>query len=680
MKNERTLIVIVDAVQDSRFLNPTLRSLDHALSKLSIKTQKILIDKESQEKRDNEAELDWHSLDRSWRVLKSPKDVHPLYTASKYLKSAVSSPFVFTILEAGSLVSANWLEDGLNLLEKNHFQTIIHPELALAVSRSGDRKVLKNASTRDSRFQSFHAIEKNLWSPLFLAPSEALKGFQIPERLKGWRQAYWHFYLDSLEQGFEHLVTPKTMHFWNQESLSFAEFADSHHERIPYPSAFLKRKFSAPQLLPVEHAAKNSTKPSPVSLSDWTKKAIQEAERYVPEWIKPKSLDEKCRPLQFAKPSAAFLFESLRDQLSTDLDCVLILHQLRRGGAELEALYHIEAIRKAKPGAKIVVLLTFVSDPDWSELLPRDVVIIEYGKLFSRYIDHFKEIDILYQVLTLLRPKMIHVKASEIGWNLFTKYGARLSQFSRLFCSLYCIDYTRDHAPTSFAYSHLPWTYNYLTKIFSDNQALKNHLHQTYGYQKIEVLKFPSRVKALEPKVNFKKGGNLKILWASRLSRQKNIPWLYMIAKSMPRDEFHVYGEYSERLPLIKQLFELKNVVYHGGFDGLDSVPTEQYDLFLYTSSWDGFPNILLEAGLKGLPIISTKVGGITELLNDENSYLADDCEQMKKLIAKLREEPMRAQEKARRLQKDIRHVHTEAKFFATLEKEFQGIFSEGRR
>jgi glycosyltransferase involved in cell wall biosynthesis len=458
------------------------------------------------------------------------------------------------------------------------------------------------------------------------------------------------------------------------------EFSDPHYERYPYPSAYLKRKLSAPQLLPIEHATKKSMKQKAAMLPDWTKQAIQGAESLVPEWQMPKAQKQEIGQIEFAKPSTAFLLETLRDQLGSNLDSVLILHQLRRGGAELEALYHIEAIRKVKPNAKIAVLLTFFSDPDWSEHLPKDVVIIEYGKLLSRYIDHLNDTDILYQVLALLRPKMIHVKASDLGWNLFTRFGARLRQFSKLYCSLYCIDYTRDNKPISFAYSHLPWTYNYLTKIFSDNQALKDHLHQTYGYQKIEVLRFPSRVKAITPKVSFKKGGKLKILWASRISRQKNVPWLYAIAKSMPRDEFHVYGEYSERIPLVKELFELKNVIYHGGFDGLDSVPTENYDLFLYTSSWDGFPNVLLEAGLKGIPIISTKVGGITELLNDSNSYLADSCEEMRTQIERLRNEPIKAQEKASRLQNDVRRVHTESKFYETLEREFEAVFSERQR
>jgi glycosyltransferase involved in cell wall biosynthesis len=39
--------------------------------------------------------------------------------------------------------------------------------------------------------------------------------------------------------------------------------------------------------------------------------------------------------------------------------------------------------------------------------------------------------------------------------------------------------------------------------------------------------------------------------------------------------------------------------------------------LFLYTSNFDGLPNVLIEAAAAGLPIVSSDVGGIRELLGD---------------------------------------------------------------
>lgn len=44
---------------------------------------------------------------------------------------------------------------------------------------------------------------------------------------------------------------------------------------------------------------------------------------------------------------------------------------------------------------------------------------------------------------------------------------------------------------------------------------------------------------------------------------------------------------------------------------------------FLMHSLWEGLPIALIEAGASGLPVISTPVGSIPDLINEENGYLA---------------------------------------------------------
>ena len=59
----------------------------------------------------------------------------------------------------------------------------------------------------------------------------------------------------------------------------------------------------------------------------------------------------------------------------------------------------------------------------------------------------------------------------------------------------------------------------------------------------------------------------------------------------------------------------MQNVRYYGPFDGLQSLPIERYDIFLYTSQWDGLPNVLLEAVSMGLPVVASATGGIPDLI-----------------------------------------------------------------
>ena len=49
-----------------------------------------------------------------------------------------------------------------------------------------------------------------------------------------------------------------------------------------------------------------------------------------------------------------------------------------------------------------------------------------------------------------------------------------------------------------------------------------------------------------------------------------------------------------------------------GGFKGINSIETSNYDIYLYTSQTDGVPNILLEVASKVIPIVSSNIGGIS--------------------------------------------------------------------
>lgn len=52
----------------------------------------------------------------------------------------------------------------------------------------------------------------------------------------------------------------------------------------------------------------------------------------------------------------------------------------------------------------------------------------------------------------------------------------------------------------------------------------------------------------------------------------------------------------------------------------------ENADLFLFASYYDGFPNVLLEAGAHGIPVVAFNVpGGIAEIVTGENGILVED-------------------------------------------------------
>jgi glycosyltransferase involved in cell wall biosynthesis len=89
---------------------------------------------------------------------------------------------------------------------------------------------------------------------------------------------------------------------------------------------------------------------------------------------------------------------------------------------------------------------------------------------------------------------------------------------------------------------------------------------------------------------------------------------------------------------------KLPNVTYHGPFDGFEALPVEDYDVFLNNSQWEGLPNVLIEALSCGLPIVSSNVGGIGELVRHEETGLLvtpyDDVDQYVAALERLYRDP----------------------------------------
>ena len=113
---------------------------------------------------------------------------------------------------------------------------------------------------------------------------------------------------------------------------------------------------------------------------------------------------------------------------------------------------------------------------------------------------------------------------------------------------------------------------------------------------------------------------NAPILWASRVASQKRPSILYDIAKRMPKKTFHVYGECDPQCANeLEKLKSLPNIKYFGKYNSFNQILLEnKFSAFLYTSGYDGLPNVLIEAIASGIPAIAYDVGGIAELLSPQ--------------------------------------------------------------
>jgi len=133
-----------------------------------------------------------------------------------------------------------------------------------------------------------------------------------------------------------------------------------------------------------------------------------------------------------------------------------------------------------------------------------------------------------------------------------------------------------------------------------------------------------------------------KIVTAGRLMPQKNQKMLIEafseVLQKHPEYKLILYGEGPSREELeslIKRLNIEENVFMPGSTTTLHD-EIKNAEIFVLSSDYEGMPNALIEAMCLGVPVISTKVSGATDLIeNRENGLLVEvgKCEELKKAM-----------------------------------------------
>lgn len=126
-------------------------------------------------------------------------------------------------------------------------------------------------------------------------------------------------------------------------------------------------------------------------------------------------------------------------------------------------------------------------------------------------------------------------------------------------------------------------------------------------------------------------GCDRMVLFVGRVTKQKRIPDLLLAAKSVARTLrnvcFVIVGEGKE-LPRVRELaakLALGDRVIFTGNVPYDEMPGyfAAADVFVLSSGYEGTARVLMESVAAGLPIVTTKVSGVSELVADgENGFI----------------------------------------------------------
>jgi glycosyltransferase involved in cell wall biosynthesis len=121
------------------------------------------------------------------------------------------------------------------------------------------------------------------------------------------------------------------------------------------------------------------------------------------------------------------------------------------------------------------------------------------------------------------------------------------------------------------------------------------------------------------------------VMTVTRLTRQKGIPTLLQAAELVhcirPKARFVLIGPRQSEGPFAVSAEELeRHAAYVTAIGSRVDVPSllSAADLFAFPTEYrEGVPRVLLEAGLAGLPIVTTQMPGCTDVVRDEwNGYV----------------------------------------------------------
>lgn len=137
----------------------------------------------------------------------------------------------------------------------------------------------------------------------------------------------------------------------------------------------------------------------------------------------------------------------------------------------------------------------------------------------------------------------------------------------------------------------------------------------------------------------------INLLAIGRLTYQKGFDLLLEGISKLKNDKYHLtivgQGEDDMKLKdICKRLDIISKVTFIDKTDNPYAL-MKQADVFISSSRWEGYPNVVIEALACGLPVAANDYpGGINEIINDSNGYICDirnDLEENLESALKLR-------------------------------------------
>ncbi|MBI2046124.1 MAG: glycosyltransferase family 4 protein [Parcubacteria group bacterium] len=266
----------------------------------------------------------------------------------------------------------------------------------------------------------------------------------------------------------------------------------------------------------------------------------------------------------------------------------------------------------------------------------------------SRDINILADLSVFFRLIALFkkeRPDVVHLHSSKVGG--LGAFAARVSGVPKIIFTAHGWAFNE---PRFFLSRAMIWLASCVTALLSHHliTITKKDTAQArampfvskskinYIPNGIGEIKFLPREMSRETLLSsLAKNLSPETLWIgaiSELTKNKGLSYaIDAIANLLRRKEgpfvkfvFVIIGEGEERKALEKQIADnnLSNTVFLVGHKKDARILLKAFDIFTLTSLKEGLPYALLEAGLAGLPVVASNVGGIPDIIDNNAGIL----------------------------------------------------------
>jgi glycosyltransferase involved in cell wall biosynthesis len=536
------------------------------------------------------------------------------------------------LCDGDDLVSFNLLSNMYNLAERLGRHVILIPEWLFAFDQQyfavcyedlgglAPLALIDNHPFVSQIFFHRSLFEKISFKDLRLSPGYAYEDL--------------HFATEAIAAGYEFHIVKNTILFYRQRKDSLLSLVDSVSIRqIPPSTLFAPNVFKK-----VGRAGYQAIAGRELKKQFGDERAFLEGEVcrhlvYAASAIEPAITLEIFRNSSFCHALDGInlaigkrYYEICDDVKAYTFSNVFIVPFFGKGGAERYIINIIKELLEIEKETHILVILgQHHPDNYWLDKLPNRVVAINLGQWFDEIGERGVAIITLKLIQSVGKTANLHIRDSAFGQRFLAAYGRALESNKRIF---YCFSQaTRSDGVSQFID---PWRFRFIVDnletidlVISDNLALAQFDRQRIGItpERWRILPplYEPAIDRGEALARVRRPSN-RILWASRIASEKRPSLIVAVAKKLIERQvdllIEVRGECIAGFDPTE--FEKYScVAYLGAYDRFSDCAND-YVAFMYTTSQDGVPNVLLEAAAAGIPIIAPDVGGISEFVESD--------------------------------------------------------------